>query len=198
MKNPIISLIFYALIALVIINQGCKSKDENKTVAQTKDSAAIEMPAVKMGNFYEADSNSNNSVLLADTIIYNVVVKNPDPEDDWQEYSLKYFNRQALANIIFNAIYNGRLTPYSYQYENVMTIDEVKEMEKKHPRSEIANIQFTEKWYFNEKALSFTKKVSSIMMAYEHKNKSGEVRYTAGIQVFLDNKSKNPGQTKTK
>ncbi len=198
MKTHINLLITSVLIIIGTISQSCKPKDEKSSITEAKDSSTLGVPEVKMGNFYSSDSASNNSVLLADTIIYNVVIKNPDPEDDWQEYSLKYLDKKALSNMIFNAIYNGRLTPYSYQYEKIMTLDEVKQMEKKHPRSEIANIQFTEVWYFNEKTLDFGKKVKSIMMAYEHKNLAGEVRYTAGVQVFLDNKSKNTSQTESK
>lgn len=190
MKKLFSLLVIGILLIGIPVNQSCnKTENSNDTIAET-DSNKLNIPDVKQGNFFEIDSSISNSVLLADTIIYNVIIKNPDPEDDWQEYSLKYLDKQALANIIFNAIYNGRLTPYNYQYENVMSIEEVKEMEKKHPRKEIANIQFTEEWYFNEKSLTFNKKVNSIMMAYERINKSGEVRYTAGIQVFF-NKTKN-------
>jgi len=195
MKNSGKMLISFAILVLLFANSACKSNDDKKTSIESKDSNALDIPDVKMGNFYETDSSATNALVLADTIIYNVIVKNPDPEDDFQEYSLKYFNKQALTNIIFNAIYNGRLTPYNYQYENVMTIQDVKEMEKKHPRSEIANIQFTEVWYFNEKTMSLTKKVYSIMMAYERKNLSGEIRYTAGVQVYLNDSKKNLNQS---
>jgi len=196
MKKITSLLVNSLLIALFAFCTSCKSDDEKNSVPETKDSTKLDIPEVKVGNFYDTDSASSYSVLLADTIIYNVVVKNPDPEDEWQEYSLKYFDKKALVNIIFNAIYNGRLTPYNYQYENIMTIEEVKEMEKRHPRSEIANIQFTEVWHFDEKTLNFGKKITSIMMAYEHKNLSGEVRYTAGVQVFFDNKNKNQAVSK--
>ncbi len=195
MKKIFNLLVLGILLIGIPGNQACnRNANLNDTIVAI-DSNKLNIPDVKQGNFYEIDSSISNSVHLADTIIYNVIIKNPDPEDDWQEYSLKFLDKQALANIIFNAIYNGRLTPYNYQYENEMTIEEVKEMEKKHPRKEIANIQFTEAWYFNEKNLTFNKKVNSIMMAYERINKSGEVRYTAGIQVFFD-EAKNLKQNK--
>jgi len=194
MKKLLSLLIAVVLFFCIPVNQSCNKKVENKDSTKTKDSTVAELPPIKSGSFFNLDSNSANDLVLADTIIYNVVVKNPDPEDSWQKYSLKYFNKQALANIIFNAIYNGRLTPYNYKDEKVMTIAEVKDVEKRHPRSEIANIQFTEVWYFNEKELSFSKKVNSIMMAYERKSSSGEINYTAGVQVYLNNSKKNLNQ----
>ena len=123
---------------------------------------------------------------------YDVTIKNPDPEDDWTEEDIGRMDELALANIILNAIYNGRLTAYNYQYETPMTIAEVKELESRYPREKIGRMRFVEEWYFDEKELKFGKKVNSIMIAYEQFNESGEVKYIPCVQVYLTDKSKNP------
>jgi hypothetical protein len=186
-------LMLIAILFIVIISPTCKS--DNAETKGANDSLTnkqkIEIPEVKQGNFYTDNIDKNKSVILADTIVYYTVIKNPDPEDNWQEKCLSRLNRKALANMIFNAIYNGRLTAYNFMTEQPMTIDEVKTMEKEHPRTEIAKMEFTEEWYFNENDLSFSKKVNSIMLGYEERNMAGEVKYFAGVKVYLKGNKKN-------
>ena len=173
-----------ALTFLFFINS---CKDET-----TEQKEEINIPLVKTGAFYETDLDSSNSVLIADTITYDIVIKNSIPEDDWQEFCLKNVDRTALANIVFNAIYNGKLTAYDYQQEVPMTIEEVKGLEKEYSRDQIAKIQFVEEWYFDENEIKMGKRVNEIMLAYELINQDGEVRgYKAGVKVYLTDKSKN-------
>jgi hypothetical protein len=192
--------ILLTAFTLIIIFASCKSKDTETNVAN--DSATknqkFEIPEVKKGNFYSDNSDITKSVILADTIVYYTVIKNSDPEDDWQEKCLSRLNRKALANIIFNAIYNGRLTAYNFMTEQPMTIVEVKEMEEEHPRTEIAKMEFTEEWYFNENDLSFSKQVYSIMLGYEQRNMAGEVKYFAGVKVYMKGTKKNINQIEKK
>ncbi|OQX98604.1 MAG: hypothetical protein B6I20_10880 [Bacteroidetes bacterium 4572_117] len=177
-------------MALVLLISACT----NENTQQKED---LNVPPVKTGAFYETDLDSSNSVLIADSIIYDVVIKNAFPEDEWSELCLKYVDRTALANIIFNAIYSGRLTAYDYQNEIAMTIEEVKELEKENSRDKIAKIQFIEEWYMDEKEMKMGKRVNEIMLAYELNNDDGEVRgYRAGVKVFLTNESMNPSHNK--
>ena len=182
MKN----LIF---VFIILIFAGCKQSSESEQESTKKEEFKI--PPVKTGAFYETDLNGNNAVVIADTIIYSVVTKNASAEDDWTEYCLRKMDNQALANIVFNAIYNGRLTPYNYDTEEPMTIKEVKTFEKENPRKNIGTIQFVEEWYFDEKNLQMGKRVNAIMLAYELKDEEGEVRgYKAGIKVYLNGDKK--------
>ncbi|MEN8121339.1 MAG: hypothetical protein ABFS35_13385 [Bacteroidota bacterium] len=174
-----------AITFLLFINS---CKDE-----ATEQKEEISIPPAKKGSFYETDLNKGNSIVIADTIIYDVVIKNALPEDEWQEFRLKNVDRAAIANIIFNAIYNGKLTAYDYQNENPMTIDQVKELEKEYIRDKVAKIQFIEEWYFNEEKMKMGKRVNEIMLAYELNNPDGEIRgYKAGVKVYLTDKNKNP------
>lgn len=140
----------------------------------------------------DLNQNFSNAVVIADTISYDVTIKNPDPEDTWMEEDLRRVDEEALANIVLDAILDGKLTAYDYQLETPLTIEEVKELETKYSRNKVARMRFVEEWYFDEENLQFGKKVNSIMIAYEKFNNEGQVRYVPGVMVYLNNKSKNP------
>ncbi len=186
--NNLISIVFLFFIFFYSCNQNNTVEDaniSNDTVVN------ITIPPIKAGNYYDIDFGKSNSVLIADTVTYAIEIKNNDKYDTWNEECLQYVNRNALRNIIFNAIYNKRLTAYDYSTGKAMSIEEVRALENKNDRELISKIQFVEKWFFDENNLIFGKKVISIMLAYERKNDEGEVLgYKAGIVVrFNENKN---------
>ncbi|MDF1550822.1 MAG: hypothetical protein P1P88_23570 [Bacteroidales bacterium] len=189
MRHTINLLILLCLSSLLIFQNGCRN-DVNET--NENDSTAYKVPPAKTGNFYATNLNNANAIVLADSISYDVTIKNPDPQDTWTEEDIGRMDEAALANIVLNAIYNGRLTAYNYQTESPMSIKEVKAMETKYPRESVARMRFTEEWYFNENELKFGKRVNAIMIAYEKFNTKGEVRYIPGVKVYLTDESKNP------
>ena len=150
------------------------------------DNNELATPAVREGAFYANTLDAENSVIIADTVIYDVVVKNPDG-DEWTSERLKGIDRDALTNIVFNAIYNGKLQAYDYRTEEAITIEDVKNLEKEYPRERIAKMQFIEEWYFDEQRMEFGKKVNTIMLAYELYDFNNAVSgYKAGVVVHLD------------
>ncbi len=181
----------FVIITLVInlfatsCNNQAKEEDNKNEIEVRKDS------------FYGTTLDSSNAIVLAETISYNVTIKNADPEDNWTEEDLKKMDEMALANIIMNAIYAERLTAYDFMDETPMTIEQVKELESKYSRDKIGRMRFIEEWYFDEKQLQFGKRVNSIMLAYEKVNSEGEARYISGVMVYLTDKSKNPPQKVT-
>lgn len=189
MRHNLNLLILLYLSSLLIFQNGCRN-DVNET--NENDSSAYKVPPAKTGNFYATNLNNANAIVLADSISYDVTIKNPDPQDTWTEEDIGRMDEAALANIVLNAIYNGRLTAYNYQTESPMSIKEVKAMETKYPRESVARMRFTEEWYFNENELKFGKRVNAIMIAYEKFNTKGEVRYIPGVKVYLTDESKNP------
>ncbi len=152
------------------------------------DSLDIDRPDYpKTGSFY--NSPDGESALIADPIIYDVIVKNPNPADDWSDYCLKNTDVEALSNIIFNAVYQGKLIPYYYRSDDsILPIDSVKSIEKMYKIENIGKIQFNEQWYFDENKLEMYKKVVSITIGYELKNHMEEISgYHPGFKVFLGN-----------
>lgn len=175
----IVSII--AIASLTIASEACTNKnnteqnngeelvaeDEDEDVTEWVEIEKIVPPAVvpETETFYNMDSAS--ALVISDPITYEVQIKNYVPDDDWKDECLANTNRKALANAIFQAVYKGRLTPIDYFTDTEMPIDSVKALEKKFSRDEIGNIMFTEKWYFSENTLKFTKEVISVTMGYE-------------------------------
>jgi hypothetical protein len=182
-------MFFLCTSMLLTVFYSCKT-DNKETNMNSDDSLELEIPKVKSGNFYTIEPDSGNSIILADTIIYYTIIKNPYEDDTWQEKCLSRLDRKGLTNIIFNAIYNGRLTPYDFKTETPITIKEVREIEKKFSRDDAAKVEFTEEWYFNETEMTFTKRVNAIMIGYERKGISEEVKYYPGVKVYLNGEKK--------
>ncbi len=132
---------------------------------------------------------SPDAISLAPRIIYDVTVKNPDPDDQWTTECLQDLDLKTLVDLVFDAVYQGRLKAWEYHEERPMEIDEVRALEQdpEFDRSRIARVQFTEDWYFDREKLCFTKRVKSIMLAYEVYDLQGKVRgYKSAFQVFLN------------
>jgi len=137
------------------------------------------------GQIHKADSSG---IILASPIIYDVLVKNPDLEDTWTGEKLKNFRKDEFVNIVFEAIYNEKVKVFNYHTGDEMTLKEVKSLEnsKEFDRSKIGKIQFEEDWYFNEEQFLLTKRIKSILLAYEVIDQFGEVgSYKAAFLIPL-------------
>ncbi len=119
-----------------------------------------------------------NIPVIADTVIYDVVIRNPDPEEWWADENLKNLNKEALLDIIFNAVYRKDLIPYDYFSQEAMTAHEVVEIENEpdYSRDNIGRIQFAEEWYFDEENLRMEKRVNSLTLGYEVLDARGNLR----------------------
>jgi hypothetical protein len=139
----------------------------------------------------KADTNSPTKipgVMLADTISYPVVIKNPDSTDTWTDDCLRPLNRAKLADMVFEAIYNNKAQAYSYLADKPLSVSYIKELEQQdeYSRDKVGKLQFWESWYFDEKKQVFTKKVHKILVAYEALTESGELRnYRAAFYIKL-------------
>jgi hypothetical protein len=127
-------------------------------------------------------------VMLADTISYPVVIKNPDSTDTWTDDCLRPLNRAKLADMVFEAIYNNKAQAYSYLDDKPLSVSYIKELEQQdgYSRDKVGKLQFWESWYFDEKKQVFTKKVHKILVAYEALTESGKLRnYRAAFYIKL-------------
>jgi len=131
---------------------------------------------------------TGTGIKVADPIIYDALIKNPDPEDRWGTEELKGFDRKKLVNLLFKAVYEGKATAYNYHTDEPMSIEEIKAIEAsdEFDRSKIGKIQFVEDWYFDPKTMHMTKVVKSIMLAYEVYNQFDQLRgYKAAFRIKL-------------
>ncbi len=169
MKQIILSVSIFALTFAAACNNGGDQPTNNNTAdttAKVETEKVIAPPSIpESETFYDFDSTK--ALVIANPISYDVTTKCYIKDDDWEQERLANTNTIAIANAIFQAVYKGRLTPYDYFTEQPMPIDSVKAVEKRFTRKQIGKIMFTEKWYFSEATLTFTKKVETVTLGYE-------------------------------
>ena len=169
------SILTFAGTLFLISFSGCKQGDEGQKHTENKqDQLTIS----------EVSGN-----LVANPIIYDVIVKNPDPDDRWSTEKLEKLNKDALIDLIFNAVENGKVSAYNYHTDEIMSMKEFNALKKleEFDKSKIGEIQFIEDWYFDEANMKMTKIVKSIMLAYEVYDQFGKVRgYKAAFRIDLN------------
>ena len=127
--------------------------------------------------------------ILADTISYPVVIKNPDTTDTWTTECLRPLDRKKLVDAVFDAVYSNDAQAYNYFTNEPMSIKDVKALEKtdEFSRENVGKLQFWESWYFDEKKQIFTKKVHKILVAYEVFTEDGVLRnYKPAFYIKLN------------
>lgn len=124
---------------------------------------------------------------IANPITYEVLINNPNPEDDWQSECLENTNIKMMSKDIINAVMSGKLHAYDYFDKHRLSTDEIKEILKRNGKKDrIGNIQFIEEWYWNKKELQLQKKVKSLMFGYEIYDENKKVKgYRASFVVDL-------------
>lgn len=126
--------------------------------------------------------------LVADTIIYDVVIHNPNPEDQWTAECLKDLKHRALIDSLFALVYDGKMKAYDFFSKEVIKNKDLKQMESENgfSRDHIGKIQFTERWYFDKKSQQFQKEVLSLVLGYELFNQDGSLRgYKPVFKIYL-------------
>lgn len=118
-----------------------------------------------------------HGIEMADTIIYQVIIRNPNPEDTWTTACLSGLNRKALIDSIFNLVYDNKLTAYNRETHEKLTLKQVKDLEGADgfSRDKIGMIQFTEAWYLDPATQSMSKKVLAMDLGYDHYSSDGEL-----------------------
>jgi hypothetical protein len=124
------------------------------------------------------DKDSLSYDLIADTITYDVVIKNTVSVDPVSDEFLRYLDKTTLVDDIFKSIYAGKLTAYNYDTKNKLSLTEIKVMEGEegYSREFIGKIQFAEVWFYNVDHSVFKKKVLSMVLGYEQFNDDGSLR----------------------
>jgi hypothetical protein len=122
--------------------------------------------------------SSAQGYLVADTIIYDVIIKNTNPDDEWTEHSLKNLNRSFLIDSILELAYSGRAQAFEYFTNELLDPKELRklEQEREFSRESIGKIQFEERWYYSGTPPALHKEVLSMVLGYELFADSGEFR----------------------
>ncbi len=159
--------IFRSIFILLVFASGCNLKQND-------------YQAIQLGT-------EEKFIVIADTIINDVVVKNPN-QDEWTDICLRNLDKKTLVDEIFKLVYSGELIPYEFFNNQTLSIEDIKALEEDpdFSRELIAKVQFEEAWYFDPASKKMIKKVHSIMLAYEIYNSLGEIRgYKPAFKVYL-------------
>ena len=124
---------------------------------------------------YKVDTMVKN--LIADTIIYDVIIKNPDPNDKWAEKCLAHFDKIRFVDQLFNAVYDKNAIAYDFFSGKKITPGGLKRIEKSRDfnREKIGKIQFSESWYYDSLNLVMEKKIISLVLGYELYGDNGKI-----------------------
>lgn len=151
------------------------------------------------------EQSSLSGTLIAEGFRSEALIIFPKEDETW----LGKIDQKILVDIIFNAIYEGRVIPYDFITDDPLTIEDVKaiessidtlyiedfetgEMEMKVVedelrRDEITKVFFKEDWYFDKVNFKMEKKVIGISLAIENYDKKGNLRgYEPLFIIYFD------------
>jgi len=111
-------------------------------------------------------------------IIYDTYVINRDSTDSWGNECLSEFSRKRLIDKVFEAVSDGKVTPYDYFTGEKITPKQIKRMETDSvfSRRNISKIQFEENWIWDDEKNVMLKQVISMTIAYEVFDNEGKSR----------------------
>jgi hypothetical protein len=150
--------------------------------------ACNRQPATVVNQKVNVSYDSLILISMADTIVCDMVIKNPDKDDKWTESCLQYLQRKKLIDTLFYQVYNNELQALDYYTNKPLCSSEVKKMEKEisNDRNLIGKIQFREAWMYDAKNKVFIKKVYSMILGYETYDDKGFVKgYKPLFKVVL-------------
>lgn len=116
--------------------------------------------------------------IIADTIIYSVIIRNFDKNDTWTEERLKNTQADKIISTVFEKVYEGKFKVYDYYTNSPLSIEQIKKLESSEDfsRDLIQELQFEEIWFMNDQVDWFHKEVLSINMGYAVYNSDGTQR----------------------
>ncbi len=116
--------------------------------------------------------------IIADTIIYSVIIRNFDKNDTWTEERLKNTQADKIISTVFEKVYEGKFKVYDYYTNSPLSIEQIKKLESSEDfsRDLIQELQFEEVWFMNDQVDWFHKEVLSINMGYAVYNSDGTQR----------------------
>lgn len=135
------------------------------------------------GEPYESDA-----ALIAQDIISDVEIINPNADDEWMENALRGLRREALIGFIFEGIYDKSLQAYDIFEDTRISAKKIRKMEEdgEFSRDEIGKMQFTEQWMYDSINHAMTKKVSAISLGIRKFDSEGYlIGYSPLFKVTL-------------
>ena len=141
--------LFYILIILTIFSS-CRQSSVNNNV-----------PAATV------TEDSNEGILVAEGIIYDVIVK-AEKDDPWLKEMVEGYHEKEFVDGLFESVYSEEVKVSDYHSGKELSIKDIKKLEnmEEYSRDRIGKIQFTEDWYLNPSTNSMQKKIRSVVFGY--------------------------------
>jgi hypothetical protein len=138
-------------------------------------------------NKTENSPTKTEGELIADPIIYEVIVKNPNPDDEWLNECLENTNSSYLIAQVLKEVKAGNLKAYDYYDNHELSIDEIKQIITENDlNGRTGKIQFEENWYWDKNQLQLKKEVKKLMFGFKIFDATGKLRgYKASFVVDL-------------
>jgi hypothetical protein len=149
------------LIALLVIMIVACRKTDHSMAGKDASNAVVTLPGL----------------VVADTIIYDVIIRNSNPDDTWAAHCLKGLNHSMLIDSVFEMVYSGRMAAFNHETGEKLTPKQVGKIESEEgfSRDNISMIQFKEVWYLNPGETAVTKKVLSMVLGYDFYTTKGDL-----------------------
>ncbi|MFC2080964.1 hypothetical protein ACFLR8_02010 [Bacteroidota bacterium] len=114
---------------------------------------------------------------VAEKIIYDVEIKNPEPDNQWMIECLEGLQREELVNFLFEGIYNETFSTFDIFEGSPFSSMDIRKMEEEgqFTREQIGKFQFMEEWFLDTINMTFHKEVTEIRMGLEKFNENGEL-----------------------
>jgi hypothetical protein len=129
---------------------------------------------------------TDEKILVAEDIIYDVIIKIPNSEDPWEVEKLEGYQGDRMISELFNAVYTEKIQAYDYHTGKKLSPDEIRKTEliPGFDRNNIGKIQFTENWYYNPATMDIEKEIVSIVLGYEDREIDGTlIGYKAAFKL---------------
>lgn len=113
-------------------------------------------------------SLSGNIAVIADTIVYDVILRNIDTSDVWEAECVQYVDQKSFIDFLFEGIYNNKFFAVEFMGDKILSIDDVKSLEKSEgfSRKLVSKVQFKERWYIDTLG-NFQKQIISYTLGIE-------------------------------
>lgn len=154
-QNVMKTFSFFVLAAIAFLTSSCKHNQGDN------------MLPVKL-------KHQLGEITIADSIIYDVIIRDINGEDPWEAKRLSTFKHEQFVNLIFDQLYRGSYTAYNFETQTKISVDEIKAIENTpgFSRQLISKVQFNEGWYADSLG-QINKRINSMILGVESYSKQG-------------------------
>ncbi len=173
-------------ISLLIAFTACKEEVKKDVSSKERARSLQEVSPQVTG---QISDNMKGTYLFADSIIYDVIIKNTDQNNQWKNECLKGLNKEAFLNKLFKNIYNNTFKVYDFSSNTLLSVEDIKaiEADEEYKREHIGKMQFKEDWYYDFSTGTMYKKIHSVILGYEVVGPSGEVKgYKPMFKIIME------------